>query len=404
MPPSVRSAPRRSKRRGRHCPSIRELEAAATSRSSAEWTKTTMSTDAPRCSRAHFPLLKGSQLTRHEAALRYAHGHAAGYTSGLRRPPSRLSCAGTDGGRARSRRCAMAKRARGVSVPALAVRSRAPLHASRRAGPRRRPGRPGCAPPWTWPKPSWATNSSDGGQLRPRRPSPGPGRDGRRAGVSMVRMHPADLSLLGDTVRSHAGVIFTADAALDRGRRVDRIRSGLPRRPDRHRSGPGPGGPAGGSRHDGHHVAPACANGSPPPWPRPTPQRVGRSPPWSAWALKWPAWTAPSATSSPWGSARAWTPRWWPPPATGRPLHAAGPAHRHRGRLLRPHQGRPVAGAHRRRLVRPRPGRPGPARSTARARWLSGRLRADRQRAPVRHETCPDRHPAADRACGSWTP
>jgi flagellar assembly protein FliH len=175
-------------------------------------TKMTSSTDLP-FSRAQFPLLKASTDAA-AGSLAYAHGHTAGYTSGLRKAAVEaemrrvqmeaehaavLSECEARTGRVLAALASAAAALQAAVVPVLDDAQDA-LAASALDLAEAILGR----------ELSDTDSSARAALARALADTPS-------AGVSKVRMHPADLSLLGDTVKETPGVVFTADDSLDRG-------------------------------------------------------------------------------------------------------------------------------------------------------------------------------------------
>lgn len=172
----------------------------------------TSSTDLP-FSRAHFPLLKtaGGAAT---GTLAYAHGHTAGYTSGLRKAALEADKrrAQMEAEHAALLRDCEARTGRVVAALAAAT---AALEAA-------------AVPVLAEAEDALAAAALDLAEAILGRELADTEASARAAlaralagtpsaGVPTVRMHPADLLVLDDTIRNTPGVVFTGDGSLDQG-------------------------------------------------------------------------------------------------------------------------------------------------------------------------------------------
>jgi flagellar assembly protein FliH len=175
-------------------------------------TKMTSSTDLP-FSRAQFPLLKSSADAA-TGSLAYAHGHTAGYTSGLRKAAvdvehrriqmeaehaAVLSDCEARTGRALASLAAAAAALDAAAVPVLAEAQDALAAAAL-----------DLAEAILGRELADTDTSARAALARALAETPS-------AGVRTVRMHPADLTVLAGTITETPGVILTADGSLDRG-------------------------------------------------------------------------------------------------------------------------------------------------------------------------------------------
>ena len=181
----------------------------------------TSSTDIP-FSRAHFPLLKASPDAA-TGSLAYAHGHTAGYTSGLRKAALEAEerrgqmeaehAAVLSDCEARTRRALATLAAAAAALDAAAVPVLAEAQDSLAAAAL------DLAETILGRELSDTDTSARAALARALAHAPS-------AGVPTIRMHSADLRVLDDAISETHGVIFTADDSLERGDALAQFEAG----------------------------------------------------------------------------------------------------------------------------------------------------------------------------------